>query len=211
VNNYSIENFYTRSLGANFLLKEKFNLGYLFIIKSPFIYYNESLHLIRMGLKPSKFLYSGVNLKFYKSFSFLSEEYESDKNLKEYSGENLDIGFIINFSKILKIGVSFVNILKDENLEPKVFLGLQLFFSENGYFNIANGFNSKKWDNILENSKLYLGLEERVFEFLILRAGLNDFNFTAGLGVEFKNFLLNYGFFYHTIGISNSIDLNIRI
>ncbi len=210
-NSYGIDNFYTRSIGLKFHIPNKFNFGYLFIIDSPFIYYQESLHLFNLGFNYSDFLYAGLNFRLFSTSSFLSCEIESDSAINDINDKNVDMGIIVHLRKDLKIGISAMNIFNSDIVKSYIRTGIQFFFSEYGYFNLEYKFNSNDWQNIIHNGMLYLGVENRVFKFLILRAGLFEFNFTLGAGLQLNRFMINYSFYQHQIGISNSISINFRI
>jgi len=123
-------------------------------------------------------------------------------------------GKIYHGKNILSIGITFQNLIaekmklrREEEIPPNLKLGLGYTFQRK-FTLIAD------IDRILGANSLpprwYTGGELSIFNSCKLRAGINYKQTSAGFGMDFVNFTVDYAFVFHDIGLTHRFDIKFR-
>lgn len=124
--------------------------------------------------------YFGTNLKYI------------DKTVGSYGGSNFDLG-LYTYNKISNkfawaCGIDNVlgSSIGDDNMPRKLRAGL--------YYKYYDFLFSAQTDLAAGNNVFMGGIEYNYNDFFFVRAGLEDFRFSAGLGINYSDFEFNYVF-----------------
>jgi len=133
----------------------------------------------------------------------------SIKNYGQNNFMNINLGFVYSFSDNFRYGLSLENIIR--NQITKNFRDPFIFRAGTDFHPVDNAdifISIYKEENFPISFRT--GTEYLLFEVLALRLGFRTIpdTFTAGVGLHYFNFMLNYAVFTHNyLGLSHQFDL----
>lgn len=153
----------------------------------------------------------------------LGERYEFGGNIKflrhnilDNSAESwgADLGFIAHVNERINVGATLRNIgakMKWDTASQRsdeIPFNLALGISYKPYKNLLFAFDVDKTNDL--DTKLNFGIEGRIQKNFALRAGSNDGDFTAGIGLLFENWNLDYAWSDSELGDSHRISASFQ-
>ena len=148
--------------------------------------------------------YLGINLKYLRH------------DILDNSGDSFgaDIGFLTVFNKKFSAGISL------KNIGVKLEWDTESARSEEVPFDVTLGLSYRPMKNILLSfdidkvkdldTKLNFGVEGKINDKLFLRGGVHDGDVTAGVGVKFKNWNVDYAWSDSSLGAIHRISANVK-
>lgn len=177
----------------------------------------ETAGLISFGKEIYPYLYTGLNIKIV------------NQKIDGYSdtGIGADVGVlykpIVGYSLVdnrLSLGFSMLNLI-----EPKIRLKKKTdIFPLEIKTGIAYAVIPENLKIVIDadknknrSLKFHYGIEYAPYKLLAFRAGINETELTGGIGINIKDFTINYAYAYHnalekdlSLGSSHRIGLNIK-
>lgn len=125
------------------------------------------------------------------------------------SGFGLDLGFLHNQSKNLKLGVNLQNIVPTSIGQDEIPFNLKIggaYTTGGGDFTLAADLNTNA--NGSDDSSFNVGVEYRVMNSLKLRAGAENDEFSLGFGLEYDNWQVDYAYLDKELGNTSRLAFN---